>query len=185
MSKSIYLSWMLFGWRAPLLLAALMLCLGFAGSGINAQQVEKITTIIVLRHAEKADEAGNKDPGLSAEGLKRAQKIAELLSQESIKAIYATPYQRSRQTVLPLAKAQNISIQEYSPTDEKSFMAMLENNKGGKIVICAHSNTVPMLLNYFTQTQNFTSLAEHEYDKVFIFSKNAAGASSTLRLVIK
>ncbi|AHM62654.1 phosphoglycerate mutase [Flammeovirgaceae bacterium 311] len=162
-----------------------MLWAGFAGSLAYAQQEEGITTIIVIRHAEKADEAGNSYPGLSAAGLKRAQKIAELLSQEAITAVYATPYQRTKQTVMPLAAAQKISIQEYSPIDEKAFKAMLESNTGGKIVICAHSNTVPVLLTYFTRTQNFTTLAEQEYDKVFIISKSNSGASSTLKLVVK
>ena len=58
------------------------------------------TTIILVRHAERDP---GLDPPLNSEGITRAVKLAEVLGQNGVTAIYATDYARNRQTAEPLA----------------------------------------------------------------------------------
>ena len=154
----------------------------FSSLVAGAQVEEAITTIIVLRHAEKADQPDNPDPDLSDEGNARAEKIAALFAEDTIDAVYTTSYKRTKQTITPLATSQNLMVKEYPPADEESFADILSRHKGEKIVICGHSNTVPILLNYFTESTAHAALQEDEYDKIFIISKSTSGKSATLKL---
>ncbi len=154
----------------------------FNSSIAYTQDAEILTTIIILRHAEKADEPDTPDPALSEEGIARAQKIAALFQDDSIHAVYATPYQRTKQTVEPIAKSKNLQVNIYAPADEKAFADILARHAGEKIIICGHSNTVPLLLNYFTGSRRHSALKEDEYDKIFIISKSNSGKSATLKL---
>src|SRR5690606_38374098 len=156
----------------------LLFLISFAGTRAYAQTSEIFTTIIVMRHAEKADEPNNPDPELSEEGKARAEKIAELFMEDSINAVYATSYKRTMHTVKPLADTQNLSIKEYHPADEQAFAEILSRHQGQKIVICGHSNTIPLLLKYFTEKE-YPILQEDEYDKIFIITKSTSGKSVT------
>ena len=63
-----------------------------------------ITTIILVRHAEKIIDPNNPDVDLSAAGQARAQEIARMFGDAGINAIYATQYQRTQETVKPLSE---------------------------------------------------------------------------------
>ena len=58
-----------------------------------------VTTVILVRHAEKKLEPNNQDPDLSPEGVERAQEIARVFGNAGINSIYATQYKRTQQTV--------------------------------------------------------------------------------------
>src|SRR6266446_2098902 len=65
------------------------------------------STILIVRHAEKAD--ATKDPDLSEAGRARSEGLAKTLRDANITAIYATEFKRTQQTAAPLAKALGIS----------------------------------------------------------------------------
>ena len=72
------------------------------------------TTIIFVRHADKAAETSD-DPGLSAAG---EQRVAELTRQlvdadvvAGVDAIYATPFKRAQETARPIADALGLADQ--------------------------------------------------------------------------
>lgn len=148
------------------------------------QHEEKMTTIILFRHAEKLDEANNADPGLSEKGKERAQNYADMFKEETIGSVYATPYKRTKQTLESLAADQNLIIKEYPPLDENAFASIFKEHEGEIIVICGHSNTVPALLRYFAPLESPINLDEDEYDKVFIISKAPSGKTSVLKLTV-
>src|SRR6185436_2612241 len=58
-----------------------------------------VTTVILVRHAEKVIDPNNSDPDLSPAGQARAQEIVRIFSDAGINAIYATQYRRTQQTV--------------------------------------------------------------------------------------
>src|SRR5882724_305486 len=62
-----------------------------------------VTTVIVVRHAEKNIEPSNPDPDLSPAGQARAQELSRMFGDAGVNAIYATQYKRTQQTVKPLA----------------------------------------------------------------------------------
>src|SRR5947199_10426924 len=62
-----------------------------------------VTTIILIRHAEKIIDPNNPDVDLSPAGQARAQELARMFGDAGINAIYATQYKRTQETVKPLA----------------------------------------------------------------------------------
>src|SRR6478672_3572568 len=68
-----------------------------------------VTTVILVRHAEKKIEPNNQDPDLTPAGEVRAQEIARMFRDAGINAIYATQFKRTQQTVKPLATLTGIS----------------------------------------------------------------------------
>lgn len=118
-----------------------------AWSTMVCAQEETLTTFILVRHAEKEGEnkmsSGTKDPKLSAEGVKRAEKLSALLSKTQIDAIYSTPFIRTRSTVEPLARSKSLVVLEYEPNKPEAIDKMVAAYKGKTIVVCGHSNTIP------------------------------------------
>jgi Histidine phosphatase superfamily (branch 1) len=84
---------------------------GLIGCGFTTPPITSkpgtTTTIIMVRHAERDP---GLDPPLNAEGLTRAAKLAEVLGQNGVTAIYATDYARNRQTAEPLATKLGLTI---------------------------------------------------------------------------
>src|SRR5438067_13250377 len=69
-----------------------------------------VTTVILIRHAEKVIDPNNSDPDLSPAGQARAQELARMFGDGGINAIYATQYQRTQQTVKLLADKLGVPV---------------------------------------------------------------------------
>jgi 2,3-bisphosphoglycerate-dependent phosphoglycerate mutase len=78
--------------------------------------------IYLVRHAH-ADWSQDEGRPLSAEGLADAQRVADILEQHSIHAIYSSPYTRARQTVEPLAARLRLPIIEHPDLRERQLSA--------------------------------------------------------------
>jgi broad specificity phosphatase PhoE len=126
------------------------------------------TTFIVLRHAEKAD--NSKDPNLSVDGLKRAEELRKTLSPISVEAIYATPFNRTKQTVTPLATEKQMVITEYPVNKPYAELVneLLDAYRGKTVVIVGHSNTVPELLKVLSNNTFNISISENQFDNLFV-----------------
>jgi alpha-ribazole phosphatase len=73
-----------------------------------------VTRLILVRHAEPADDArgrcyGRLDVGLSAAGLEHARRLPTSLSPLDYDAVYTSPRVRARLTAEPLASARGLS----------------------------------------------------------------------------
>ena len=103
------------------------------------------TTIIFVRHAEKA-QTPPEDPGLSPAGERRRAELTRQLVDADvvagIDAIYSTPYKRTVQTAQPLAEALNLPINRYDPDDNEAVLdRILKEHKGKIILVVGHSDT--------------------------------------------
>lgn len=125
-------------------------------------------TIFLVRHAEKAND-GTKDPPLTAAGEARAARLREMLLAANIEHIYSTDYQRTRQTVQPLADTLGLSVTTYPPFDSTFITSLPERHAGQHILLTGHSNTVPATVNHLTGS-SYGDFQEMEYDKVFVVS---------------
>ena len=67
----------------------------------SSQNDGKVTTVILVRHAEKQSEGD--DPSLTAAGKERALALVHVLGEMDVAAVYSTPYARTRETAQPLA----------------------------------------------------------------------------------
>ncbi len=82
------------------------------------------------------------DPSLSAAGAQEAERLAALLKDRGIAAIFVTPTKRSRETAQPLATVTGAPIETYDPRDNAA-LAQRAAAIPGSILIVGHSNTVP------------------------------------------
>ena len=128
-----------------------------------------ITTIIVIRHAEKSDD-GTKDPSLSPDGLKRAGKLALYFNDTKIDNLFATSYKRTRETLSALAATKKLEVITYNPSDKIFFTEFLTKHKAKTSVIAGHSNTAPVIVNNFIKANTYEQLADSEYGKMWILT---------------
>lgn len=156
------------------LLAIFIVVLGF--EFVNAQS-PTITTVILVRHAEKGTD-DPKDPELSEAGKQRAQRLAEVLKEIKVDAIYSTPYKRTRNTVAPLAEVKGLSIVTYDPSKKDEIDQLLQKFSGGTIVVAGHSNTVPGFANYLTGKTEFQNFDDTDYDNLLIVNVIERGKSA-------
>ena len=108
---------------------------------------ENCTNIYLIRHAEKIrSDKNEKDPLLNKTGLLRAQKWSEIFEKIEIEKILSTNTKRTISTVIPTSTDKKIEIEIYSP-DKIDYESFLKENKGRKVLIVGHSNTIPETTN--------------------------------------
>jgi len=144
------------------------------------------TTIIFVRHAEKALDAGD-DPGLSAAGRRRVAELTRQLRDADVvagvDAIYTTQYRRTQETARPLADALDLPINQYDAADTESVLeTILKRHKGKIILVVAHSNTLPELIANLGASKKVPPIAENEYDNIYVISIPWFGKTKTIRL---
>ena len=143
---------------------------------------ESPTTFILIRHAEKAND-GTNDPDLKAEGKERAFRLAELLKETKVAAIYATNFKRTRQTVEPLAAEKNIAIQKYEAFQAEEIEKILDEHRGETVVVCGHTNNIPWTANLLTGTDDLKEYDESQYGIFLIVTVVHKGSNArVLRL---
>ena len=107
--------------------------------------------VIVVRHGEKFSES---DERLTEAGHARAARLAAMLKDAGVKAIYSTDTERTLGTVQPLADALGLKVQIYdtgtgmkSQYDRsRSSRSSARSNAGDVVVVAGHTNTLPDLL---------------------------------------
>ena len=121
------------------------------------------STILIVRHAEKAD--ATKDPDLSEAGRARSEGLAKTLRDANITAIYATEFKRTQQTAAPLAKALGITVATLPAKDNAALIAKLRASTGNTLVV-GHGDTVPDLIKALGISDPI-NIAENDYDNLF------------------
>lgn len=138
-----------------------------------------VSTVFVVRHAQKADPQDN-TPGaaLSAQGKAAADQLAATLRSAGIQGVFATQTTRARDTARPTATLFGLEVTEYyAPAD----LATLINEKwfGRPVLIVGHSNTVPALIEALGGDP-IGELGSDEYDNLFILSIAQAKGGRTV-----
>lgn len=144
---------------------------------VNAQD-KKVTTFILVRHAEKVAD-GSKDPELSEAGKARAIRLADMLQRQEVAAIYSTNYKRTQNTVGPLAEKLGMKVQSYEPFKEEVIVAMLEQHKGKTVVIVGHSNNIPWIANLLLGNKQFGDYDESYYENMLVVNVVEKGVYAT------
>ena len=152
--------------------AALLLT---AASHAAAQQA-----VIVVRHAEKADQTP--DTALSPKGRARAKALADLLRDAGVTHIITSEFQRTRQTAAPLASALGLTAEQVPAGDLPALVARLRALDPAAIVlVVGHSNTIPPMLTVLGWP-NTLDLHEGDYDDVFVLAPHPGQRASMVRL---
>lgn len=149
----------------------LLLCFSFTLLGQTVPE-NNITTIIVIRHAEKSDD-GTSDPSLSSDGLKRATRLANYFNYTKVDQLFATPYKRTRETLSVIAVNKKLDVITYNPSDKMFFAEFLTKQKGKTSIIAGHSNTAPIIVNDFIKVNTYPQIPDSEYGKMWILTFDA------------
>lgn len=136
--------------------------------------------IVVVRHAEKADQST--DPVLSEKGTARAEALAKALAALDVKAVYVTQYQRTALTAAPLMKAAGLKpTQVHSDATAEMVDRMKKEHPNDVVLTVGHSNSVPRILKLLGATENI-ELGDNDYDNLFIVVPASSGPPTLLRL---
>ena len=141
-----------------------------------------LTTVILVRHAEKKLEPDNPDPDLTPEGVERAQQIARVFADAGVNAIYATQYKRTQQTVKPLADRIGVPVTllDSKQTDELANR-IHTTHRGQTIFIAGHSNSVPTIVSVLSN-EKFPEIPDSQYDNLFIVTIYRFGKAKVTKL---
>ena len=150
----------------PLYLSTLILAVAL-GIALYLCFFSPVTTVLIVRHAEKGATPAN-DPPLSTDGQTRAQALARTIGEANVRAVYATEFARTQQTVQPLATQLGLSVTQINAADADALVNhILSNHRGEAVVVAGHSNTVPIIIEKL-QGGQISPINETEFDKLFI-----------------
>ena len=127
-----------------------------------------VTTVYLVRHAEKDSASSPADPTLSAVGRVRAQALSRLLARRHLAALFTTNTARTRATLAPLAAATKLVPQVYDAKETTALAVRLRKDYAGKaVVVVGHSNTLLPLIESLGGTPPVEEIGDNEYDYLF------------------
>ena len=141
-----------------------------------------VTTVILVRHAEKKIEPTNPDPDLAPVGVERAQEIARVFGDAGINAIYATQYKRTQQTVKPLSDRTGVPVTVLDAKDTNGLLKQIQTaHRGQTVFIAGHNNTVPAIVSELSG-QTYPVIPDTEYDNLYIVTIYRFGKAKVIKL---
>ena len=111
-------------------------------------------TLYLIRHAD----AGKRDPyshddhlrGLSEDGGRQAQRIADRLGEAGVTRVLSSPYPRCVQTVEPLARRVGVEVELHRVLaeggDGRHILSLMMSLAGTEAVLCSHGDTIPEVI---------------------------------------
>jgi phosphohistidine phosphatase SixA len=113
--------------------------------------------LILIRHAHRDKPfglGGIADNGLSAKGLKQAERVREYFKEHfegEAPLILSSPKKRCRETVAPIAKMEGVKVQESEDLNEgeqvekkaKRFLEWWKEEAPPLTVACSHGDWIP------------------------------------------
>ncbi len=154
--------------------AALDLIPAFPGRG-----PQSTTTVIVVRHAEKATGQGD-DPHLSDAGDARARSLARALEGAVVRAVITTQWVRTAETALPTAREAGVTpevvpvVWDSISRHAAAIAAAVRRHPGEVVLVVGHRNTVPDSVAARGAARP-AEICDSEYDRMEIVSIDANG----------
>ena len=147
--------------------------------GAAAQQA-----VILARHAELqgAAMAEPKSLPLSEAGEARAQRLAALLKDAGIGAVYVTDFVRTNKTGEPLARQIGKELTVLPKGDPQQLVDRLRRDHADQsVLLVGHTDTLPGILKALGVPGDI-SIEAQDYGNVFVVVPKGAGTPAFLRL---
>lgn len=160
--------------RRGFVLAVCLLC----NAGMAVAQAVATTTVILVRHAEKAAEPAN-DPPLTAAGEARAKMLLEAVRDAGVSAIITTELLRTRATAQPTAAALGITPEVVSArgaAHAQDVAAAVKKHAGATVLVVGHSNTIPNIIAALGAKQP-GAICDPEYDGFYVVTLRGTAAA--------
>ena len=141
-----------------------------------------VTTVILIRHAEKIIDPNNPDVDLSPAGQARAQELARIFGDAGINAIYATQYKRTQETVKPLSDKIGVPVTVMNSKGTADLLAQIRAQHSGQTVfIAGHNNSVPEIIAALGG-RKYPIIPESEYDNLFVVTVYRTGQAKVVKM---
>ena len=153
--------------------------IAFCPSSVFAQKL-----VIIVRHAERADGGSmspnaQTDPLLSAAGEARAKRLAGMLAESGVTAIYATEYKRTQDTAKPIAQKLGLDVRTRKAQDSAGLAAALKAEHAKDIVlVIGHSSSMPGVIKALGGPA--VTIPDEEYGVIY-FLVPATGTLAKIR----
>jgi broad specificity phosphatase PhoE len=148
-------------------------------SAANAQEA-----LILVRHAEllSSPMSGPKQVPLSEAGADRARRLASLLKDAGIDAIYVTDFVRTQKTAEPLSQELHKPLTMIAKGDPRQLLERLRASRDAHaVLVVGHSDTLPGLLKTLGYPGDIKIEAQ-DYGNIFVVMQKSDGAPAFLRL---
>lgn len=165
--------------RTTIAIRALASCV-FVGVSAQAQGAPSaLTTILIVRHAEKAAEPAA-DPPLTAAGAARADLLAHLMTDAGVRAVVSTQFVRTRTTAAPVAAHLGLATEVLDArlTPRATADSLLARHLGQTVLLVGHSNTVPAIIEALGAPRP-PDICDAGYDNLFVVTIPAKGAAAS------
>lgn len=157
----------------------------FALLAVSSVAAAQPSTVIVVRHAERASAPAN-DPVLTAAGMARAEALKAALADAGVSAIITTHLQRTQLTAKPLADSLGIAltiVRAGSPLQAHldSVAAAVKRQANGSVVlVVGHSNTVPGIIAALGGPR-MPDLCDSQYASLFVVDMSGSASPRLIR----
>ena len=163
-----------------------------AASSLSPDDDLNVTTVFLVRHAEKAANPPE-DPPLTEAGSVRSQVLAHTLGKAGIKAIYTSQFLRTKLTAEPLAKLLGIASttvpikmsasnpREVSQESVKEVVEKIYQRAGESALVVGHSNSIPEVIRALGGGV-VPKIDEKEFGDLFIVTVYAKGKAKVTHL---
>ena len=123
-------------------------------------------SVYLVRHAEKnLSDPDTKNPTLTQCGEKRAHRLATILKDINLQAVYSTDFKRTQSTAKPTATSKNITVKLYDPYKLDDLHSEITSKKQDVLVV-GHSQTTSLLAGKLAGL-NLEVIDEDEYDRLY------------------
>jgi len=161
------------------LIRPVVLALGLAASAVSL--AAQTTTVILVRHAEKAAEPAA-DPGLTADGEARAKALLDVARDAGVSAVITTQFARTRATGQPVAAAMGITpevVDARGASHAQDVASAIRKHPGQTVLVVGHSNTVPTIIAALGAKQP-PAICDAEYDNLYVVTIPPSGAPGVI-----
>lgn len=138
-----------------------------------------VTTIILVRHAEKAP---GENPPLTEDGHRRAGALAHALGSAGVEAIFVSEFLRTQQTADSLALLLGLTPEIIPAGNTEELTGrILEDFAGNTVLVAGHSNTVPDIMAALGISSP-PPIPENIFDNLFIVHRPRFGPARLTHL---
>jgi broad specificity phosphatase PhoE len=143
-------------------------------------------TVVVLASSGEKDPATIDDPPISAEGERRAQRLAQMFAAGGgpgrLEALYVSGERRAQQTAAPLAELLHVTPTPYDAKEAPAVAAaLLRAHEGGAVLVIGGAAALQQFLRQLAGAGN-TGEAAADPDLLYIVSVPSFGRPRVLRL---
>lgn len=144
------------------------------------------TTVVVLAASGERDPGTIDDPPISAEGERRAQRLAQLFATSGasgrLDALYVSGERRAQQTAAPLAELLHNAPTVYDAREAPAVAAgLLRSHEGGAVLVIGGTAALQQFLRQLAGAAA-TPEAAADPDLIYIVSVPSFGHPHVLRL---